>query len=63
MGEKPTCRLVGVDGNIFALMSKAYLILKAHDLKDEADEMLDRAEKTENYYDALGIITEYVEVE
>ncbi len=50
--------LSGPDGNIFAVLSKAKKLLGA----DDWNTIWERVRKTENYYDALNAIDEYVEV-
>lgn len=59
---KPRCKLIGEDGNIFNLLGIASKTLKEADLEDEADEMASRVYKSKSYTEALGIISEYVEV-
>ncbi|OLS02571.1 hypothetical protein [Tissierella creatinophila] len=61
--EKPRCKLIGENGNIFNLMVIAARCLKEEGLKDQADEMLERIYKSQSYLEALAIISEYVEVE
>lgn len=60
---KPICKLVGTNGNIFALVGKASACLKKNKLADQAKEMTEKVFKSESYDDALCIIMEYVEVE
>jgi hypothetical protein len=38
--NKPKCKLIGEDGNVFNLMGIAYKTLKRANLKEEADEMI-----------------------
>lgn len=59
---KPVCKLVGEDGNIFNLLGIARRALTRAGLREQADEMIDRATKAESYDKALQIIMEYVEV-
>lgn len=60
--EKPSCKLIGENGNIFNLMVIAARCLKEEGLKDQADEMLERIYKSQSYLEALAIISGYVEV-
>lgn len=60
---KPKCKLIGADGNIFNLLGLANRALTRAGLREQAQEMLDRATKAESYDKALQIIMEYVEVE
>lgn len=61
--EKPDCQLIGQDGNVFNLMGIAARTLRQNDMAAEAQEMLDRIKsQAGNYYEALGIIGEYVNI-
>ena len=60
--NKPKCALIGQDGNIFNLVGIASRTLKDNGLKEEAKEMSDRVFKSQNYYNALNIIREYVDI-
>lgn len=60
---KPRCKLIGADGNIFNLLGLAGRALTRAGLREQKQEMLDRATKAESYDKALQIIMEYVEVE
>ncbi|MEG0357308.1 MAG: hypothetical protein RR580_06205, partial [Christensenellaceae bacterium] len=51
------------DGNIFSIMSRASRLLKQNGQADQAKEMMERVTKSEDYYQALGIISEYVQTE
>lgn len=59
---KPDCKLLGKDGNIFNLMALATQTLKTHDKDDDAIEMRTRIESCGDYYKALVIIGEYVNI-
>ena len=59
---KPDCPLINQDGNIFNLMGIASRTLRQNGMSDEAHEMCDRIQKSGNYYEALGIIGEYVNI-
>jgi len=62
--EKPKCKLIGENGNIFNLMGIASRALKANGMHKEADEMYERITggEAQSYNEALCIIMEYVEV-
>lgn len=62
---KPTCKLIGEDGNIYNLIGIASQTLKENGLADKAKEMQHRITGGEahSYSEALAIIMEYVEVE
>lgn len=60
---KPTCKLLGEDGNIFVLLSLASKTLKKNGMKEEAAEMTTRVMESGSYDKALMIISDYVEIE
>ncbi len=61
--EKPKCKLVGENGNIFNLMGIASRVLKKNDLDKDAKEMCERiTTKAKSYGEALSIIAEYVQI-
>ena len=53
----------GQDGNVFSILARANKLLQANGQRQEAKEMIARVQKSENYYQALYIISEYVETE
>lgn len=62
--EKPICRLIGENGNIYNLMGIAIRTLKSNGMRAEAREMQDRIfNKAKSYNEAISIIAEYVEIE
>jgi hypothetical protein len=63
MCEKPKCKLIGEDGNIYNLLGVARRILHKNNLQKQAIEMQERAFKAKSYEDALCIIMDYVDVE
>ena len=63
VSKRPKMKLVGQDGNIFAIFGRASRLLKENGQPDQAKEMCDRVYQSGNYYKALNIISEYVETE
>ncbi len=61
--QKPRMELLGQDGNIFGILGQASRLLKRAGMKEQADEMFSRVTACGNYYEALNIISEYVETE
>ena len=62
--NKPVCKLIGTDGNIFCLLGKATRCLKESGFRTEAQEMARKVVSTAtNYNEALTMIMEYVDVE
>lgn len=61
--NKPDCKLIGEDGNIFNLMGIASRTLKECGMKNEAREMTERIMGScSGYTEALGIIADYVNI-
>lgn len=60
--SKPDCPLIGQDGNIFNLVGIASRTLKRNGLSEEASEMTEKVFKSGSYEEALGIISEYVNI-
>ena len=60
--NKPDCKLIGEDGNIFNLMARAARTLRENDLSEEAKEMRERFTSSGSYDEALCIIGEYVNI-
>ena len=60
--NKPDCKLIGEDGNIFNLMARAIKTLRENNLSGEAKEMRERITSSGSYDEALCIIGEYVNI-
>jgi hypothetical protein len=58
--QRACCRMIGVDGNIFALMGAATRCLRNVGRGDDAGEMGKRVTACTSYEDALGVLFEYV---
>ena len=63
MTQRPKMKLLGEDGNIFAIMSRASRLLKNAGQSDKAKEMCNRVMSCDSYHKALNVISEYVETE
>ena len=61
--SRPQMKLIGEDGNIFAILGRASRLLRENGQPEKAKEMSDRVYRSGNYYQALHIISEYVETE
>ena len=63
--KKPSCPIVGQNGNIFNLIGLASRTLRQNGMAAEAKEMQTRimGGACHSYEEALGIISEYVETE
>lgn len=60
--EKPDCKLIGEDGNIFNLMGIASRTLRQNGIADKAVEMRARICASGSYSEALCIIGDYVNI-
>ena len=58
---RPKLKLLGHDGNIYSILGDARRLLLRNGQSKEASEMTERVNQSGNYYQALGIISEYVE--
>ena len=61
--QKPQMELLNQDGNIFGIMGRASRLLKRAGQHEQSDEMVSRVTACGDYYEALNIISEYVETE
>jgi len=60
---KPSMDLLGHDGNIFSILGDASRLLRRAGMADQSKEMVDRVTSCGDYYQALNIISEYVDTE
>lgn len=61
--DRPECKLIGENGNIFNLIGIANRVLRNNDMRVYANEMTDRCINSAGSYDeALSIIGEYVRI-
>ena len=63
MTEKPKCKLVGTDGNVFALAGRVSLALKKAGQPDKAHEFQSKLFQCGSYDEALTLMQDYVEVD
>jgi len=61
--DKPRVKLVGTDGNIFAILGRCKQALKDAGQSDQAEEMMQRVFKATSYDEALAICQEYIDAE
>ena len=61
--SKPRCKLIGTDGNVFALSARVVNALKKAGQKEKAKEFSEKLFRCENYDAALALMAEYVEIE
>ena len=60
---RPPCRLVGTDGNVFAIIGKVQQVLRNAGQHERATEFVRRAFAAGSYDAVLQLCFEYVEVE
>lgn len=61
--KRPKMELLGRDGNVFIILGAAAGLLIKEGMDQQANEMYKRVMQSGNYYQALHIISEYVETE
>lgn len=59
--KRPHVKLVGTDGNVFALLARCSKALETKGHRDLAKEMRARCFSSHSYDEALGIMMEYVD--
>jgi len=61
--NKPSCKLIGEDGNVFNLIGRVKQTLVRDGQRDRANEFVAKAMKQKSYDDVLCLIQNYVEIE
>lgn len=61
--DKPVYKLVGTDGNVFAVIGNVSKALKKAGMPEKAKEFENRAFNSGSYDEVLQLCFEYVEVE
>ena len=61
MDQKPRCRLVGTDGNAFAIIGNVSRALKAAGQSEKAREWQQKAMSCGSYDELLALVYTYVE--
>jgi len=59
---KPVCKLIGEDGNVFAIIGRVSNVLKRAGQAEKAQEFRNRAIAAGSYDDVLAMVFEYVDV-
>ena len=59
--KKPRCKLVGTDGNIFALAGRASAALRKARQGEKVEEMREKFLQAQSYDEALRVLMEYVD--
>jgi hypothetical protein len=60
--QKPVCRLVGTDGNVFSIIARVSKTLKEAGLPERADEFTEKAFSAHSYNEVLLACFDYVEI-
>jgi len=61
-GRLPACRLVGTDGNVFAIIGRVQRTLRAAGQPGHAEAFVARAFQAKSYDEVLVLCLEYVDV-
>lgn len=61
--NKPICKLIGIDGNVFNIIGLVVKTLKRAGQADKAKEFANRAMQAASYDDVLVMLSDYVEIE
>ena len=63
MDNKPVCKLIGTDGNAFAIIGKVIRTLKQANMPEKAKEFQEKATQSESCDALLSLTMDYVDVE
>lgn len=63
MAEKPICKLIGEDGNVFNIIALVRRALRKAGQNDTAEEFARRAFACQSYDEVLVLVVAYVDVE
>ena len=61
--RRPSCKLIGTDGNVYSIIGRVRRALVADGQEDRAREFVERAFRSGSYDAVLALCLEYVEVE
>jgi len=61
--KKPTCKLIGTDGNVFNIIGKVKRTLVENSMREKANEFTKKALQSSSYDAVLCLCMEYVDVE
>lgn len=61
--NKPKCKLVGTDGNVFALAGLVSRTLKRAGQREKAKEFTEKLFQCKSYDEALVLMDKYVEIQ
>ena len=61
--NKPTCKLIGEDGNPFSIIGRVSKVLRRAGLDEELAKFNEKAFEADSYDDLLNVVQDFVEVE
>jgi hypothetical protein len=61
--QKPSCKLIGRDSNVYNIVGLVRDCLKYNGMRDEAEEFVMKASAAKSYDEVLQLAMKYVEVE
>lgn len=61
--NKPKCKLIGTDGNVFALAGQVSQALKKAGQPEKAKEFTEKLFQCQSYSEALVLMGDYVEIQ
>ena len=59
---KPNCKLIGTDGNVFAIIGKVRDTLKKNNQFDESIDFTEKATSASSYGEVLSLTHKYVNI-
>jgi len=59
---KPSCKLIGEDGNVFNIIGRVKETLEKTGLKEEAKEFVNKAFQCDDYNKVLSLVSKYVNI-
>lgn len=59
--KKPKCKMIGTDGNVFALIGVVSRVLKKAGQHEQAKQMTADVFKANSYHEALTVMLDYIE--
>ena len=61
-GQKPVCKLIGTDGNVFSVIGRVKHALRKAGQDDRAHEFVEKAFQAKSYHEVLARCADYVDI-